>query len=168
MAHPLVDQLRFARSEFHRGLEGVSDEEARHRFLPMNCLSWNIGHLAAQEQRYWLLYAQGKMLFPEIDRAFRYGSPASTPGLDEVRTAWNAITTAVDPWLDAVTTETLLSYGTRDGKPTDYTLGSLLLRNIYHYWYHTGENAAIRQQLGHTDLPDFVGNIDDEAPYRGC
>ena len=55
------------------------------------------------------------------------------------------ITTAADPWLDAVTTETLLSYGTRDGKPTDYTLGSLLLRNIYHYWYHTGENAAIRQ-----------------------
>ena len=75
MAHPLVDQLRFARSEFHRGLEGVSDEEARHRFLPMKCLSWNIGHLAAQEQRYWLLYAQGTMLLPEVDRAFRYGSP---------------------------------------------------------------------------------------------
>jgi hypothetical protein len=39
MAHPLVDQLRFARSEFRRGLEGFSDEEARRRFLPMNCLS---------------------------------------------------------------------------------------------------------------------------------
>ena len=168
MAHPLVDQLRFARSEFRRGLEGVSDAEARQRLLPMNCLSWNVGRLAAQEQRYWLLYAQGQMLLPEVDRAFRYGSPASTPALDEVGTAWEMITTAADPWLEAVRAETLLSYGTRDGKPTDYTLGSLLLRNIYHYWYHTGENAAIRQQLGHTDLPDFVGNIDDEAPYRGC
>ena len=39
-------------------------------------------------------------------------------------------------------------------------------RVIYHYWYHTGENLAIRQLLGHTDLPEFVGNIDDEAPYR--
>ena len=167
MTHPLVEQLRFARSEFRRGMEGVSDAEARRRFRPMNCLSWNIGHLAAQEQRYCLLYAQGEMLLPEVDRAFRYGSPASTPALNEMWSAWETITTAADPWLDAVTSETLLSYGTRDGKSTDYTLGSLLLRNIYHYWYHTGENAAIRQQLGHSDLPDFVGNIDDEAPYRG-
>jgi hypothetical protein len=83
MAHPLVDQLRFARSEFRRGLEGISDEEARRRFLPMNCISWNIGHLAAQEQRYRLLYAQGEMPLPEVDRAFRYGSPASTPTPNE-------------------------------------------------------------------------------------
>jgi len=168
MAHPLVDQLRFARSEFRRGLEGVSGAEARQRILPMNCLSWNIGHLAAQEQRYWLLYAQREMLLPDVDRTFRYGSPASTPALDETWSAWEAITTAADPWLDTVTNETLLSYGMREGKPTDYTFGSLLLRNIYHYWYHTGENAAIRQQLGHTNLPDFVGSIDEEAPYRGC
>jgi uncharacterized damage-inducible protein DinB len=165
MTHPLVDQLRFARREFRRGLEGVSAEEARRRFLPMNCLSWNIGHLAAQEQRYWLLYAQGDVLIPEVDQAFRYGAPASTPALDEAWSAWETITAAADRWLDATTTETLLTHGTRDGKPTDYTFGSLL-RNIFHYWYHTGENAAIRQQLGHTDLPDFVGNIDDEAPYR--
>jgi hypothetical protein len=166
MAHPLVDQLRFARSEFRRGLEGVSDEEARRRFLPMNCLSWNIVHLAAQEQRYWLLYAQGNLPLSEVDRAFRYGSLASTPALDDAWSAWQTITAAADPWLDAVSAETLLSYGTRDDKPIDYSFGSLLLRNIYHYWYHTGENAAIRQQLGHTNLPDFVGNIDDEAPYR--
>jgi DinB superfamily len=166
MAHPVVDQLRFARSEFCRGLEGVSDEEARRRFLPMNCISWNIGHLAAQEQRYWLLYAQNHMPLPEVDRAFRYGSPASTPPLDDAWSAWQTITTAADSWLDAVSADTLLSYGSRDGKPTDYTFGSLMLRNIYHYWYHIGENAAIRQQLGHSDLPDFVGNIDDEAPYR--
>jgi hypothetical protein len=25
---------------------------------------------------------------------------------------------------------------------------------------------AIRQMLGHKRLPQFVGNIDDEAPYR--
>jgi hypothetical protein len=25
---------------------------------------------------------------------------------------------------------------------------------------------AIRQRLGHGDLPEFVGDIDDEAPYR--
>jgi hypothetical protein len=166
MVHPLVEQLRFARSEFRRGLVGVSDEEARHRFLPVNSISWNIGHLAWQEQRYWLMSPQGIILLPEVDRDFCYGAPASTPPLDEVWAAWETITTAADPWLDAVTTETLLSEATRDGKPIGVAIGSRLLRMIYHYWFHTGENAAIRQQLGHTDLPDFVGNIQDEAPFR--
>ena len=50
--------------------------------------------------------------------------------------------------------------------PIAVTFGNLLQRIIYHYWYHTGENQAIRQQLGHARLPQFVGNIDDEAPYR--
>jgi uncharacterized damage-inducible protein DinB len=168
LTQPLVEQLRFARSEFRRGLQGVTDEEARRRFLPMNCISWNVGHLAAQEQRYWLVSAQGNLLIPEVDQTFRSGSPASTPALDDIWSAWESITATADPWLDAVTADTLLSRVTRDGKLTDMTFGSLLLRNIYHYWYHTGENAAIRQQLGHTNLPDFVGNIDDEAPYRGC
>ena len=42
MVHPLVEQLRFARSEFRRGLEGVTAEEAKRRFLPMNCIAWNV------------------------------------------------------------------------------------------------------------------------------
>ena len=49
MTHPLVDQLRFARSEFVRSLAGVGDDDARRRLLPMNCLSWMLGHLADQE-----------------------------------------------------------------------------------------------------------------------
>lgn len=32
-------------------------------------------------------------------------------------------------------------------------------------WYHLGESQAIRQMLGHTHLPIFVGAIHDEAPY---
>ena len=54
MHHPLVRQLRFTRDEFARALVGVTDLEARQRFLPMNCISWNIGHLAWQEQRYFV------------------------------------------------------------------------------------------------------------------
>ncbi|MFN8592285.1 MAG: DinB family protein [Thermomicrobiales bacterium] len=166
MTQPLVDQLRFARREFRRGLVGISDEEARRRFLPMNCISWNIGHLAWQEQRYWLRYPQGLLLLPEVDRQFAYGAPASTPPLADAWRAWETITAAADPWLDAVTTQTLLAEATRDGQLTGFTIGSRLLRMLYHYWFHIGENAAIRQCLGHTDLPDFVGDIEDEAPYR--
>jgi uncharacterized damage-inducible protein DinB len=166
VVHPLVEQLRFARSEFRRGLEGVTEEEAQRRFMPLNCISWNVGHLSWQEQRYWLHRAQGKMLLPDINERFAYGAAASTPSLAEVWGAWEKITEASDAWLDSVTTETLQSNVIMDGKPSEYIWGSLLQRMLYHYWYHTGENAAIRQQLGHTGLPEFVGDIDEEAPYR--
>lgn len=166
MVHPLVEQLRYARAEFRRGLEGITDEEARQRFLPMNCMSWNIGHMAWQEQLYWLINEQGIAVLPEVEREFAYRAPASTPPLAEAWLAWETITAAADPWLDAVTEETLQSRATRDGAPAYYTIGSRMLRMLYHYWYHTGENAAIRQFLGHTDLPEFVGDIEDLAPYR--
>ena len=166
MTHPLVLQLRFTRSEFKRALAGVSDEDARKRILPMNCISWNVGHLAWQEQRYFLYRGLGKMLLPEVNTLFAYGAPACTPALDEAWSNWNAITAAADPWLDELTSEKLAQPYMVNGKPGPTTYGSLMLRTIYHYWYHTGENMAIRQMLGHKDMPEFVGNIDDEAPYR--
>ena len=164
--HPLVLQLRFTRSEFIRAIKRVDDADARTRLGPMNCLSWNIGHLAWQEQRYFLTIGQGIVLFPDIEERFASGVPASTPPLAEVVGAWTAITAAADPWLDTLTSETLQAHPTRLGKPLARIHGNLLQRVIYHYWYHTGENMAIRQQLGHRRLPQFVGAIDDEAPYR--
>jgi hypothetical protein len=164
--HPLVQQLRFTRSEFKRALRGLKDREARKRFMPMNCISWNIGHLAWQEQRYFLFFAQGEMPLPEINRLFSYGARGSTPALDEMWTAWDTITRAANPWLDTITSEKLLEHVVKDGKPTSYIFGSLLQRVIYHYWYHTGENMAIRQRLGRVHLPQFVGDIDGKAPYR--
>jgi len=167
MPHPLVLQLRFTRSEFQRGLEGITDNEARRRFEAMNCISWNIGHLAWHEQRYWLWRGQGQMLLPEINDQFAYGAPASTPALAEAWAAWRTITQAADPWLDQLTTERLQQPHEFEsgGQTVVLTFGNLMQRVIYHYWYHLGENLAIRQCLGHTDLPEFVGNIDDEAPY---
>jgi uncharacterized damage-inducible protein DinB len=168
MPHPLVLQLRFTRSEFRRALAGITDEDARRRFAPMNCISWNIGHLAWQEQRYWLQRGQGQLPRPDINDQFAYGAPASTPPLGEIWAAWEALTSAADPWLDTLTTEQLQAEHpiAIDDWQGSFTLGSLMQRVIYHYWYHTGENMAIRQLLGHQDLPEFVGNIDDEAPYR--
>ena len=166
MPHPLVNQLRFTRSEFIRAIKRVKEEEARQRFLPMNCISWNIGHLAWQEQRYFLYYPQGQLPLPEIDRDFAYGAPASTPSLKETLAAWQTITKAADPWLDGLTSQALQQHVIRNGKPSAYIFGNLLQRVIYHYWYHLGENMAIRQQLGHSRLPQFVGNIDDQASYR--
>ncbi len=166
MTHPQVEQLRFARSELLRGLAGLTDAEAQRRFLPMNCISWNIGHLAWQEQRYWLTIAQGVKLKPELNAEFAYGRPASTPPLDAILQTWREVTAATDAWLDAVTTAKLTEAFVVPGWGITTTYGSLLLRVIDHYWYHIGESMAIRQLLGHTNLPDFVGDIDGEAPYR--
>ena len=165
MPHPLVLQLRFTRAEFKRGLKGLTDEDARRRFEPMNCISWNIGHLAWQEQRYWLHYGQGQLPLPHVHKQFAYGAPAITPPLQEAWDAWHTITAATDPWLDTITTETLEQTAPNGWRP-DLLFGSLLLRVIYHYWYHNGENMAIRQILGHTKLAEFIGDIDGKAPYR--
>jgi hypothetical protein len=164
--HPLIDQLRFTRSEFIRAIKGVGEADARQRFLPMNCISWNVGHLASQEQRYFLHFGQGQMLLPDIDKNFAYGAPASTPSLKDMLAAWQTITRAADPWLDSLTSQTLQQNVISNGKPLDRIYGNLLQRVIYHYWYHLGENMAIRQMLGHKRLPQFVGNIDNKAPYR--
>ncbi|MCC6805621.1 MAG: hypothetical protein IT319_22255, partial [Anaerolineae bacterium] len=53
-----------------------------------------------------------------------------------------------------------------DGTPLDESIGTMLRRVTYHYWFHIGESQAIRQLLGHTNLGVFVGGIGDEAPYR--
>lgn len=165
MPHPLVLQLRFTRSEFLRGIKGITEKEASKRFLPMNCISWNVGHLAWQEQRYFLSFGQGLTPFPEIAKNFAYGSPASTPSLKEMLSAWKMITKASDPWLDTLTSQMLEENVISNGKKIQYKYGNLLQRVIYHYWYHLGENMAIRQNLGHKKLPQFVGSIDRKAPY---
>jgi DinB superfamily len=163
MPHPMVTQLRFTRSEWLRGLEPVTDEEAGRHLGPMNSIAWMIGHLAWQEQAYWLTRAQGRTLLPEVER-FGFGQPMSTPALKEVWHAWRTIVEAADPFLDTLTTARLLTHYELDGKPHPESIGTQLQRMTYHYWFHLGEAQAIRQMLGHTNLPYFVGDI-GKAPY---
>ncbi|MCA9898823.1 MAG: DinB family protein [Ardenticatenaceae bacterium] len=165
MTHPLVTQLRFARSEFVRCLEGLSDDDAQKRLLPMNSISWMIGHLANQEQFYWVYLGQGKAVEPNLYELVGTGRPATTPPLPDMWQTWHAITAAADEFLDALTAEQLTTYMVQGETKARETTGTMLLRNIYHYWFHTGEAHAVRQQLGHKDLPQFVGNM-ETAVYR--
>ncbi len=166
MAHPLVDQFRFTRHEWQRGLVGISPEEGTKHFGTMNCIGWTVGHLAWHEQRSWLQRPQGKIPYPDHNRLFAYGAPMSTPALEEMLRIWEAVTQAADPYLDGLTTAQLQAEMPLDGKPIGQTVGSLLRRVTYHYWYHIGEIQAIRQMLGHRELPEYVGDIEIEAPYR--
>ena len=74
--HPLVLQLRFTRAEFLRGVKGVPEEDATRRLGPMNSISWNVGHLAWQEQRYFLTRGTGATPRPDIQERFANGAPA--------------------------------------------------------------------------------------------
>lgn len=166
MTHPLVDQLRFTRSEWLHGLEGVSEEDGACRFGPMNSIGWTVGHLAWHEQRTFLHRPQNIILFPQLNELFAYGAPMNTPSLKEILEIWHTVTKAADPYLDTWTTGTLLSDLLLNGEPVGQSRGSALRRITYHYWYHIGEIQAIRQMLNHANLPEYVGDIETEAPYR--
>jgi hypothetical protein len=90
----------------------------------------------------------------------------STPSLHEMLEIWHKVTKAADPFLDALTTEALQDNLLLNGESVGQTIGSALRRVTYHYWYHIGEIQAIRQMLGQKALPEYVGDIEIEAPYR--
>jgi uncharacterized damage-inducible protein DinB len=148
-----------------RGLDGVSEPDGLARKLPMNSIGWMVGHMANQEHRYWVVFAQGKEVVHGLMERVGTGRPASTPPLGEMWAAWRSATAAADDYLDMLTVDRLGTFLLKDGKPIDESVGTMLMRVIYHYWYHTGEAAAVRQLLGHRDLPEFVGDM-DLAAYR--
>ena len=166
MSHPLIDQFRFTCSEWLRGLQGITEEEGAQHFGSMNCISWTVGHLAWHEQRTFLQRPQDKVIFPKLNELFAYGAPMNTPSLKEMLEIWHVVTEAADPYLDSLTTESLQEELLLNGKSVGQSRGSALRRITYHYWYHIGEIQAMRQMLGHTNLPEYVGDIESEAPYR--
>ncbi|MCX6033558.1 MAG: DinB family protein [Chloroflexi bacterium] len=161
--HLLVSQLRFTRSEFVRCLEGVSEADAIRRIMPMNCISWMVGHLANQVHRYWVVLAQQKEVAPGLNELAGYGKPASTPPLKEMWAVWRQVTAEADEYLATLTPEIMQKTLLRNGKPVGESIGTLLMRNIYHYWYHTCEASAVRQMLGHAKVPEFVGDMSAAA-----
>jgi hypothetical protein len=163
MPHPIVDQLRFARAEWRRGLRGVPEKDGYRRFMPMNSIGWIVGHMAWQEQRYWLTRLVDETPRPIVNEVAANGGPATTPSLKEMLEAWKTITAAADPHLDALEEADMPSI--LPGQPPR-RMGDAILRVTYHYWFHTGEILAIRQLLDHPRRPEFVGNIDERAPYR--
>lgn len=160
MSHPLVTQLRFARSEFVRGLEGTPPADALRRLEPMNCISWIVGHLAGQEHFLWVMAAQGENIAPNLYQWVGTGQPASTPPWDEMWSIWQQVTAKADKYLDTIDDVVLATHLSFNGKTLPETVGISLLRNTYHYWFHLGEAHAIRQQLGHPKLPQYVGDME--------
>ena len=166
MHQSLVDQLVFTRSEFIRGIEDVSEEDARRRFEPLNCIAWMVGHMAWHEQLYWLTRAQGQIPLPILNELVGSKSPASTPSIKEMLKDWKLVTLQSDKYLFKLDENSIRSKLVVAGNPKTYVIGNMLQRMIYHYWYHLGESQAVRQLLDHKNLPSFVGDLETIAPYR--
>jgi uncharacterized damage-inducible protein DinB len=164
MAHPLVDQLRFTRGEWLRALRGISEEDGLTRLEPMNSIGWIVFHLAWQEQLNLLTRLDGRTPVPSANVHGVNGEPASTPALAEAMNAWRAVTLATDRVLDGLDEARLAEW--LPNAPRPRLIGSAIQRIIYHYWFHIGEITAIRQVLGHAEVPEFVGDIDGLAPWR--
>jgi hypothetical protein len=164
MAHPLVDQLRFTRGEWLRALAGVPEQDGVTRLQPMNSIGWIVFHLAWHEQLYFLTRLDGRTPVPQANQHGVNGQPASTPPLAEALHAWRAVTLAADKVLDGLDGARLVEL--LPNAPAPRLIGSAIQRVTYHYWFHIGEITAIRQVLGHADVPEFVGDLDALAPYR--
>jgi hypothetical protein len=159
MIHPLVSQLHFTRGEFARCFDGINSEDGSRRVEPMNSLAWTVGHLALQEHGLWIQLGQGRNIAPDLRQRFGTGQPATTPPWNEMWDLWHTITKEADVYLLKLKPEDLKVRFLRDGKPMADDVGTLLLRNIFHYWFHLGKAHSIRQLMGHANLPQYVGTM---------
>jgi hypothetical protein len=155
--HTLVDMLDIARKEFSRNLKGLTDEDARKRIEPMNCISWIIAHVANQHYTIYIAWAQGKER-DEKYLPYGFGSPASQPPLEEAMILWNDACRDADVWLKTATEEDMRALPVA-ASPESENMGALTVRCIFHTWFHLGEINSIRQILGHKP-PQFVNMYD--------
>lgn len=151
--HTLVAMHYLARKEFERNLRGLTDEDARKRVEPMNCISWIIAHVASQHRTFFVDWPAGRKTDPQY-APYGYGSPASQPPLEEALSLLQDVCTDADTWLLAATKDSLQSKGKRTSLEGE-NAGTLLVRSIFHTWCHLGEISSIRQILGHKP-PEFV------------
>ena len=155
--HPLVTQFNFACDEFERSLEGLNDEDASKRLLPSNSIVWAIAHVGSHLHFLWVQAAQGRSVTDQLRPLVK--EPDSTMPMAELMNIWRAARTAANDFLVTIDDDKLDEHMLWNGKEMPESIGTSLLRIMGHIWYHNGEIQVIRQQLGHTDLPQFVGDL---------
>ncbi|MEM9775200.1 MAG: DinB family protein [Chloroflexota bacterium] len=163
--HPLVEQTRFMKQKWLDGHEDLSAEDGVRRMGHANSISWMVGHLANFDQEVWLERPRG-IVVNEAIKACAYMQPASTPDLNEMMDAWHAIQEKVDEIQAELTAEDMLVHPGPPGNQSPENLGTLMLRQMWHYWYHLGEMQGIRQGMGHENLAQYIGLIPEQFMWR--
>jgi hypothetical protein len=145
--------LYLTRQEFERNLAGLSDADARKRFEPMNCISWIVAHVACQHQAYFVDWPNNRIVDSRF-QPYGYGAPPYQPPLEEALSLWKDTSNASGSWLQAAT-KASLQEKCENPLAGGESWGTLLVRCIFHTWFHMGEINSIRQMLGHK-APQFV------------
>lgn len=157
MTYRPIEIARFALTEFERGLEGLSDEDARKRLAKadgseLNAIAWTVAHIAG----HWL---------NRPERLRRYG-PGSrnteAPPLEDALTLLAEAKGFTESWLPEATEEFLAS---RPEGLRGESVGTGVMRAALHTWFHAGEINAVRQMLGHSEI-SFVGPMVGELEWR--
>ena len=150
--HVLSEMVKLSRTEFERNLTGLSDEDARKRLEPMNCISWIIAHVANQHHAFFIALPGGRKV-EERYRIYGFGNQPAQPPLEEALALWQEACRDSDAWLESATDEDMMTVpeGMRNGE----NMGTLMVRCIFHTWDHLGEISSIRQIFGHKP-PQFV------------
>jgi hypothetical protein len=161
-----LEIARFALSNFERGLENLTDEQARQRMqkadgTEMNAISWIVAHLG----RHWLsagLVANGGSI-PDKWARFASGSTDATPpSLAEALEVLHAAQASID-WI-AKADEELMARpaGAHDAEEN---IGTRIMRGALHSWFHIGEINAIRQLQGYPPI-SFVGRMAGQLEWH--
>ena len=129
----------------------------------MNAISWIVGHV----NTHWL-FEYGLMTedpMPTVDRFYMgEGADLTPPPLADVRETLTQATALTEGWL-LNADDALLSSKRDFGPLSDENLGTQLMRAVLHTWFHTGEINAVRQMLGHAEIP-FVGQMMGNLEWR--
>ena len=134
-------------------LNGLTEEDARRRIEPMNCISWIIAHVANQYRSFFVDWPAGRQPDPRY-AGYGFGTPATQPPLEEALALWRDACRDSEPWLHAADEAALRELPAASTRLRE-NMGSLLVRCISHTWVHIGEISSIRQVLGHRP-PQFV------------
>lgn len=153
-AHHLVRYLQHVRRELRRAVDGMTVADLERRVGGINSVAWMVGHLAWQEQGYWLT-SRGEPAVADL-HAFGHARPEAPPRFGELFDVWVRVTAAADPWLVGLQDEDLRAHLQGRRLFDEENIGTLLTRTSSHYYLHIGQITAIRKLLDYP-VPGFVG-----------
>jgi uncharacterized damage-inducible protein DinB len=148
---PLAAILRLNQRLMINCLDGLDDEAAQRRHASgVNSASFIAAHVT--DSRFFILRTLGGLLdnplSASLDKAKSIDDITDWPTLDIIRAAWNAVSTAIDERLEALTGEELAAPSERGFPGVERTRLGVLTFLVQHDTYHIGQLALLRKPAG--------------------
>ena len=132
-------------------LDGMTEEEARHRLAGGgNSVAFLAAHLT--DTRHFIATRLGRPLHnpltPYLADVRTIDEVATLPPLDQIRSAWLAITEHLLAVLDGLDEAALAKQGVHRFPVSDSSVVGFITFLAQHDSYHVGQAAFLRRQLG--------------------